>query len=481
MKGSLILKNAIYLLVSNVFVRLISALSTIVVAKYLGAHNYGILSVALSFAAIAGYFSDSGLTHTLIREATRSNSNLSELMSSFLKIRIFFALITAFISVIIIEILYKDPYLQNVLYWMVMPTILGAALQGVGAVYFQVIEEMKYTALIRGVSGLITAISLILGILMKWSLLSLATVYGFSSMIGGLFGIWMVIRRINLTKGWNFSLLKGLGSFTFGGLMVMMLPQLGPLILEKVTDLKQVGYFSAAYRIPSVLYQIPGVLAAAFYPMLFKYGNNKQGGEHLKLSRLQIKLMSALGIIVALPFLIYSKWFIEILFGENWLVASNILSVLSIMVILQSINYPLADSLTTLGMQNRRSVVLTLAVIMGIGLYILMGELWGGMGGAIAAIATELFLTLGFTFGNPVGKKVIGGVKFNVLTLFIICGLSYFINNRLNPLIGIFALPIFYILLIVIFDRSLIKELIVWIKPKDNHNKEVDVRKKDLV
>lgn len=44
----------------------------------------------------------------------------------------------------------------------------------------------------------------------------------------------------------------------------MLLPQLGPIILEKVSTYEQVGFFGAASKIPAVLYQIPGVIAAAF-------------------------------------------------------------------------------------------------------------------------------------------------------------------------------------------------------------------------
>lgn len=54
----------------------------------------------------------------------------------------------------------------------------------------------------------------------------------------------------------------------------MLLPQLGPIILEKVSTYNQVGFFGAASKIPAVLYQIP-VIAAAFYPRLFAFGNEK--------------------------------------------------------------------------------------------------------------------------------------------------------------------------------------------------------------
>lgn len=164
---------------------------------------------------------------------------------------------------------------------------------------------MQYTALIRVFSGLITAGTLFLGLFFHWPLTYLAPVYGLSSILGGCISFLMVIVRLGWLRGWNPSILKGIVSFTIGGFIVMFLPQLGPLLLERVTDLEQVGYFVAAYRIPSVLYQVPGIVAASFYPVLFEYGNRLQLDEHFKLVKLELKVMSALGVLIVLPFIAY--------------------------------------------------------------------------------------------------------------------------------------------------------------------------------
>ncbi|MBX6395654.1 MAG: oligosaccharide flippase family protein, partial [Alicyclobacillaceae bacterium] len=155
LSGSQILKNASYLFASNVLVRLVSALAAILVARYLGARDYGILSVALAFSVVAGYFTDMGLSHTFIREGTKPGADLANLLAGFFKIRLLFGLVTAAASTVMVEVLYPDPYFRRILYWVVLPTIVGAALQGVGAGYFQVIQKMQYTALIRTVSGLL--------------------------------------------------------------------------------------------------------------------------------------------------------------------------------------------------------------------------------------------------------------------------------------------------------------------------------------
>ncbi|MEK1831870.1 hypothetical protein AAAC51_32235 [Priestia megaterium] len=85
----------------------------------------------------------------------------------------------------------------------------------------------------------------------------------------------------------------------------MLLPQLGPIVLENTIPLAAVGVFAVAYRIPSALYQVPGIVAGAFYPVLFRHYNHQQTDKHLQLNILQVKLMSLVGMLTALPFIIY--------------------------------------------------------------------------------------------------------------------------------------------------------------------------------
>lgn len=62
-----IVKNSIYLFFSHVLVRFVSGIATILVARSLGIDEYGLLSLAISITIISGFFTELGLTHTLIR------------------------------------------------------------------------------------------------------------------------------------------------------------------------------------------------------------------------------------------------------------------------------------------------------------------------------------------------------------------------------------------------------------------------------
>ena len=70
-----------------------------------------------------------------------------------------------------------------------------------------------------------------------------AAMYGVSSLVTGVIAFIMTIRYTKVHKGWDKGILDQLLIFTINGIIIMLLPQLGPIILEKVSTYNQVGFF----------------------------------------------------------------------------------------------------------------------------------------------------------------------------------------------------------------------------------------------
>ncbi|MDZ5606560.1 oligosaccharide flippase family protein [Bacillus pseudomycoides] len=445
MKTNKILKNASYLFVGNIIVRFVLAIATILFARYVSPTDYGMFTTALAVSAVICYFTDAGLTHTFMREGTKQGANISELISSYLRVRLVLAVVISILFAIFAQFFYDNAYLRAMVYLIVLPTMFGATLQGVGMAYFQVTERMQFTAIISVLQGLTAAVALLLGMSFKWSLMMVAAMYGVSSLVTGLIAFIMVIRYTTIHKGWDRKILDQLLVFTINGIIIMLLPQLGPIILEKVSTLKQVGFFGAASKIPAVLYQIPGVIAAAFYPKLFAFGNEKNIDEHRKLSHFELKLMSFLGMGISIPFIADPSFWIVSLLGEKYAPAGNALAILAFMVILQSINYPLADNLTTIGQQWKRTTTMAIGLAVAVISYIVLGSKFGMMGAAAAAILTEVTLLLGFTLFVHKGFQLLfKGIIFNILAFAISYGLYRVILINLPPLVALTLTGILY-------------------------------------
>ncbi|HFJ9480817.1 oligosaccharide flippase family protein [Bacillus cereus] len=456
MTNNKILKNASYLFIGNITVRFTLAIATILFARYVSPSDYGIFTIALAISAVVCYFTDAGLTHTFMREGTKPNANISILISSYLRIRLTLAVVLSLLFIIFAHFFYDDTYLRTIIYLVVLPTMFGATFQGIGTVYFQVTERMQFTAIISVVQGTTAAISLLLGMTLKWSLTMTAAMYGTSSLIAGLISFIMVTRYTTIHKGWDKQITNQLLVFTINGIIIMLLPSLGPIILEKVTTYDNIAFFGAAAKIPSVLYQIPGVIATAFYPRLFAFGNENNTVEHRKLSYFELKLMSFLGIGISIPFIADPSFWIINLLGEKYEPAGEALAILAFMVIIQSINYPLADNLTTIGKQWKRTITMSLGLCIAIVSYILLGSYLGMMGAAMAAIITEISLLLGFSFFIHKGFNLLfNGVIFNFISFIISYILYRFLFINMPALIALTVTCLVYALIVVIIDLEI--------------------------
>lgn len=461
-----IIKNASYLFAGNIGVRLITAISTILLARYIGPKEYGVFSIAIALSTITGYFTDAGLSNTFMREVTKKHAVLSELISSYLRVRIVFGVFASIVAYVFITLSYDDPYLVTIVNWIVYPTIIGMTFMGVGISFFQAKEKMGLSSLITVVQGVGSASALFLGMAFDWPLTIVSKAYGSSFIVAGIFAICLVLKHSPIHKGWNKSLLDQLFVFTVNGIIIMMLPQLGPIILEKVSTLTAVGYFSTAYKIPAVLYQIPGVIATAFYPRLFSYGNELDYVNHRGLSNIELKLMSFIGIGISIPFIVNPQFWIVTLLGDEWKRASDALAILSFMVILQSINYPLADYLTTRGQQSKRTLVMTIGLVVSITSYILLGKNFGLMGGAFSAILTEVTLLLGYSlFIKNSLSFLLKGIKYNIISFVVSLVLYQFLPNS-YPIVFIIAVSLFYGLMVLLLDREIFNNLKGFINSK---------------
>lgn len=458
-------KNVFYLLYSTVFSSGLNAVTLVILANYLNSQSYGMFSVALAYSLIMGYCTDAGISVAVLREGSKKEVSLSSLFSSFIKIRLVLLGTTFLGGFFLIQFLYQNqPELMKTTYYLMLPMVTGLALQSISITYFQLIEEMQYLGYIRICSAVLLVISVLVGMLLSLHPYMICLLYGSSYLLAGLVGIRLVRKRtvIHFKQAFHKGLLKNVLSFIISGLLVVLLPQLGPIVLAQILTLTQVGLFAVAYRIPSALYQIPGVLAGAFYPALFKSYSIKGTKEHLQLNILQLKMMAITGMTMTVSFYYIPEILIRSLFGEEWIFASKALQIMSFLLVLQSLNVALADGLTTKALHHRRTAIQAFALLCGIGFYIGFSRQYGIEGAAGAAVAIELVSLAGYWLLNPSKKTLAVKALLPYCTFFasVFIVINYFLFA--NPVLAT-VLHLLSLTMIVIIDRELMRKLMNFI------------------
>lgn len=171
--------------------------------------------------------------------------------------------------------------------------------------------------------------------------------------------------------------------------------------------------------------------------------------------------MSFLGMGIAIPFIADPRFWIVTLLGEKYASAGGALAILAFMVILQSINYPLADNLTTIGQQWKRTTTMAIGLIVAIISYIVLGSKFGMIGTAVASILTEGTLLLGFTLFVHKGFQLLfKGIIFNVLAFAISYGIYGTVLINLPSLVALILTGLIFGIIGLTIDPQ-IRQLIV--------------------
>ncbi|MCA0987046.1 oligosaccharide flippase family protein [Guptibacillus algicola] len=434
--GNSIVMNIVHLLYSTALASALNAGALIVLAAYLKSSNYGLFSVALAFAMIMAYFTDAGLSKIVLREGSKHEANVPVVMSSYIKLRLILLVATFIVGFILIHSLHReDAMLLKTSYLLIIPFVIGVSMQSISSTYFQLIEKMQYSGMIRITSSLLLVLSITIGMIFKWDPSLIYIAYGTSYLLSGLLGIVLVLRftKIPIRCSFHRGLFDQLLSFTITGLLFVILPQLGPILLEKTVSLSEVGLFAVAYRIPQALLQLPFIVAGAFYPVLFRYYNSNLIDKHASLNMIQMKAMGLVGMAMTVPLYYFAEPIIQLLFRGEWGSAANLLKLISIVLFLQGITIALADGLTTRARQTQRMIVQLITVLGAAVLYWTLSQTFGIIGAAWACILIEVIALIGFWIVSPnralvakkifpfiiilLGSLVVGGLVFSNLPI----------------------------------------------------------------
>ncbi|UZJ79380.1 oligosaccharide flippase family protein [Fictibacillus sp. KU28468] len=457
MKQNSIAKNIFHLFYSTALSSGLNALALIVLASYLHSYHYGLFSVSLALAMIMGYFTDAGLSEIALREGSKRDSEVPVVLMSYIKVRTILLVLTFLFGFLIIHYLHNGQQeLLQTSHYLAVPMVTGIALQSIGTTFFQMIEKMQYIGIIRMLSAVLLVGTISAGMLLSLDPLVMCVLYGSSYLLAGVAALYFVARHVKLKWSLPFhrGMMKHLGFFTLSGLLFMVLPQLGPIVLEKTLTLEQVGLFAVAYRIPQALQQIPFIVAGAYRPVLFRHYHQEELGRHTKEHIMLIKIMALFGMLMTIPFYYGSDVVISLLFGLEWMHASHPLKILSVLLTLQAVNIALADGLTTRGLQHCRTLIQSIAVLSGIALYTGLSLSNGILGAAYAGMLIEAVALIGYWAFFPNRWMLAKKVLFLYLLVFFISlgGVTLFLSEQ--PYVAA-ALHLALMSLFLLFDRDL--------------------------
>ena len=322
-----VIKNIFWLSFGQFGSRFIKAAITIYAARVLGASGYGILSYALGLTGFFTIFADIGISSILIREVAKNPKDEDRYFSTIAVIKIILLFFTASLIVFIAPYFSKIEEVKFLMPWVAL-LIIFDGLRELSVAFFRGKEKMEIEAFIITTTNiLITLFGFIT--LYFWTVYtSLLIAYVAASLCGFLIAAYFLREKLlkirsNFTKQFVIPIAKSAWPMAVGGFVGSFLFNVDILMLGWWKTPEEIGYYSVAQKIVGLIYNFPGLLAIAVFPVFSRYvsNNNENQIKLLTTKTIVILFMAAIPIIAG--GILLKDQIINFVYGENYAGAAN--------------------------------------------------------------------------------------------------------------------------------------------------------------
>lgn len=336
-----IAKNTVFLSVAQVAGRLIGFIYFIFLARFLGVATFGIYNFTLAFVYNFVPVADFGLERLVLRDISRQPEKTTFYLARLLPLRLFLSL-GAYLLILILGLILGQP-LRQISYLAVFGLfIFPYSFTYLLASFLNAQEKMKYMAMAVVFGQLAVFIIGITFVLLKFPLavillagvggqLIVALAFLLKAKSWGLVLGWIIDRKFflkALSQSWAFAVLLILAVFYLRISLILV----GLLKGDYYT-----GLYGSAFKFIEAMILIPQSLALALFPLSSRlFLEDKKKLEKIYQKGLLVLFLFSLPFVLVLGFL--PHLIISLAYGQNYLMATPVLSLLGASLILFFLN-----------------------------------------------------------------------------------------------------------------------------------------------
>ena len=389
-------KNASWLIGGKIVQMLLSLLVGVLTARYLGPSNYGLISYGAAFVTFFSALCGLGLNSVIIKDFVDHPEEQGEAIGSALFMRFLSSVASAFMTVGIVFVIDNDEPL----------TITVVALCSMGAIFhvFEVLNfwfqnqyKSKITAIATLTAYVIVSAYKLLLLVMRMDVRWFAAATSLDYIAVALF-LYIAYKKnggpgISVTKRKCFSLLKISYHYILSALMVSVYGQTDKLMLKQMLNTESVGFYSIATIVCAMWTFVLQAIIDSVYPSILRLKKEDQAAYERK-NRCLYAIVFYISLAVSLLFLVFGDLIVKILYGEEYLPASDILKVVTWYTAFSFLGVARNAWIVSEGHQRYLKYMYGAAAIINVVLNAVFIPFMGAVGAALASLITQVFTSI---------------------------------------------------------------------------------------
>ena len=304
----------------------------IIVARYLGPSQYGLMNYVISYVAIFEVISEFGLSNIEIRELSHHPDEKERILGSAFTIRLIFTVIAYILLALSLLFFTQDSFTIKMIlvYGLYMFTKSFTIVRN----YFTSIILNEYVVKSEITRTLLGAVIKILLLLLHAPLSAFIIATAFDGVIVASGYVYSYNKKVGLLKDWTFDKeeAKYLGKEGFPLLLssaaIIVYNKIDQVMIGNMLNHAEVGYYATAEKFLSLILFLPTVLVQTVAPLLVKkYNENHE--SYLKMRQQFVNIITWTAALIALLVCLSSYVLIRFTYGVNYLAAVPVLAIMS--------------------------------------------------------------------------------------------------------------------------------------------------------
>jgi len=399
-RGSLLAKNTAWMFTAHAGRLLIQAAYFALIARTLGAEEFGAFAAALALVSVLTPFASWGSGNVLILHVARDRKSFPIYWGNAIVATL---LGGGFCSLFVIGIAkwLLPSFGSTFVFTMALSEFFFSRILETAGQAFQAIERLAVTARLNlwlGISRFLAAVAFVASCKLYGSEVTTqdwALWYLSATILPAIYAIILVTQELGEPKPSLSALWRERNEgfyFSLGLSSLMAYTDLDKALLARLASLDVAGVYAAAYRIVSFAFTPIRALLAATYSRFFQHGVQGITGslsfaKRLLLPACSYGVLSSASMFAVAPVLPH-------LLGNEYAESAEVIKWLSPVPLFQCLHYLAADILTSTGHQKLRSTVQVGIASFNLGLNLMLIPRYSWKGAAVATLMCEAGLAV---------------------------------------------------------------------------------------
>ena len=443
-----VVKNTIWLILSEIISRLFRFFIIIYAARKLGAAGWGTFSYALGIGGILMIFSDIGLSGYITRELTQGKEDSKQMVSTAILNKMIMLIISTILMLGLGPLITKIPG-AVALIPIVALILFFDSLKELGLAINRAYEKMERDAFVKIVTSTIVLIGGLA--LLKWNTTptTLALIYLFSSILGFSIIFWILRGKISEIS-WKakklliLPIFANVLPFAFTSLLSSILANTDIYMLGIWRTPSDIGIYSAGQRIYQFLLFIPSIIGVTTFPLLARLKTTDMN-KFKKILERSLSIVFLFGLPITIGGIVIAEEIVLASLGSAYIQAVPIFQILLLLVLISFPSIIISNAIFASNRQKIFFISSSVGAVSNIILNLLFIPPFGIIGATISTVISFALSTIlmwltmkkvcSFCVLKNLKKPVLAGILMFFLCLLIeLLGINFIINVILSAL-----------------------------------------------